>query len=56
LVRHVSEHDPKPLVKSSEALTRAQIAATVKALTLQFTCDAARYREDAHIVRDLGLD
>jgi len=38
-----------------ETLSRPQIAAIVKALTLQY-CGERQYREDAFFVRDLGLD
>lgn len=55
LVDHMVAKDSKRFLGSHETLTRAQIAATVKALTIPF-CNERDYREDAHFVKDLGLD
>lgn len=55
MVDHMTRFGPARFTRDGEPLTREQIAATVKVLTLKF-CSEKDYREDAHFVRDLGLD
>jgi len=55
MVDHMIRFSPGRFTRDGEPLSREQIAATVKALTLE-VCSEQDYREDAHFVRDLGLD
>lgn len=55
VVEYLTIHHPKRFMRDHEPLTREQIAATVKALTLQY-CREADYRENARFIQDLGFD
>lgn len=51
----LAERVPSVLMKDTEAWSRELVAKTVRRITCEYT-DEALYREDAEIVRDLGLD
>lgn len=55
LVGHCLDRRPLEFWTEAETLDRGRIARIVKTIVCRY-CDPGSYREDAHIVRDLGLD
>ncbi len=55
VVSHCLQCRPALFLKSPEGLNRTAIAVVVKRIVCGY-CDSKDYREDAHFIRDLGLD
>ncbi len=55
LATYTSVHSAHFLLEPHESFSRDQVAAIVKAITMNY-CKPHLYREDGHFVKDLGLD